>query len=203
MKKLLFLFSAILLSFAFIPVQNHFETSENIALQEFIPQGKISFSEIESIEKSAIDTNFETKLTFVDIEDGNVIKYLSEKTKIKSDIAFTQNEYVKTVKMNGNFTYDIKKISKNIEFRSTTTAHPDFILNTEEHSISLDKNTYSFSAKMSIDHSDNAFNSAWRGFVFANGKSKVVLAKLEDNRFGILIQQPNTKPQVVIQNDQK
>ena len=200
MKKLLFLFSAILLSFAFIPVQNHSETSENIALQEFIPQGKISFSEIESIEKSAIDTNFETKLTFVDIEDGNLIKYLSEKTKIKSDLAFNQNEYLKIVKLKGSFAYDIKKTLKNIEFGATTTTHPDFILNTEENSIALDKNIYSFSAKMSIEHSDNAFNSAWTGFVYTNGKSKVVLAKLEDNRFGILIQQPNKKPQVFIEN---
>ena len=53
---------------------------------------------------------------------------------------------------------------------------------------------------MSIEHSDNAFNSAWTGFVYTNGKSKVVLAKLEDNRFGILIQQPNKKPQVFIEN---
>ena len=203
MKKLLFLFSAILLSFAFIPFQNYSETSENVGLQEFIPQGKINFSEIESIEKSAINTDFDTKLTFVDLEDGNLIKYLSEKTKIKSDIAFNQNEYIKIVKLKESFAYDIKKISKTIEFGSTTTEHPDFSLNTEENSISLDQKTYTFSSKMTIDHTENAFESTWSGFVYSNGKSKVVLAKLEDNRMGILIQQPNKKPQVFIENQQK
>ncbi|MCL6219822.1 hypothetical protein [Zunongwangia pacifica] len=203
MKKLLFLFSAILLSFAFIPVQNYSEISENTSLQEFIPQGKISISEIESIEQSATNTDFDPKLTFVDIQDGNVIKYLSEKTKIKSDIAFNQNEYLKIVKLKGNFAYDIKKTSKSIEFGSTTTAHPDFSLNTEDNSISIDQKTYSFSAKMSIEHSDNAFNSAWTGFVYTTGKSKVVLAKLKDHRFGILIQLPNKTPQVFIENEQK
>ncbi|WBL25051.1 hypothetical protein [Zunongwangia sp. HGR-M22] len=203
MKKLLLLFLAILLSFAFIPVQNYSETSENRAIQEFIPQGKINFSEIESVEKSAINNENETKLTFVDIENGNVIKYLSEKTRIKSDIAYSQNEYLKIVKLKESFIYDIEKNSKIIEFRSTTKAYPDFSLNTEENKISFDHKTYVFSSKMTINHTENAFESTWSGFVYSNGKSKVVLAKLKDNRMGILIQQPTKKPQVFIENELK
>ncbi|MDN3595250.1 hypothetical protein [Zunongwangia endophytica] len=202
MKKLLLLFSAILLSFAFIPVQHNAETSDDIGLQNFIPQGKVNFSEIESVKKSAINIDSEKELTFVD-SNSLMLKYLTEKTRIKSNAAFNQNEYFKLVKLKGNLSYDIKKTAKTIEFRSSEAAIPNFNLNSEENSILLGEEVYSFSTKITIDHSENAFNSAWTGFAYTNGKSKVVLAKLDNNRFGILMDLPNKTPQVFIENELK
>ena len=200
MKKLLFLFSAILLSFAFIPMQDYSETSENTGVQQFIPQGKVNFSEIETVEKSKINNALEKSLQFEDKPDGSIINFLSEKVRIKDNASYGENEYSKIIKTKSQLSYDIKKTAEIIEFRSTEDTYPNFSLNSEENSIVLDEKTYSFSAKMNIEHSENAFNSAWTGFVYKNGKSNVVLAKLDNNHFGILIQLPNKKPQVFIEN---
>ncbi len=200
MKKLLFLFSAILLSFAFIPMQDYAETSENIGVQQFIPQGKVNFSEIETVEKSKINNALEKSLQFEDKPDGSIINFLSEKVRIKDNASSGENEYSKIIRTKSQLSYDIKKTAEIIEFRSTEDTYPNFSLNSEENSIVLDEKTYSFSAKMNIEHSENAFNSAWTGFVYKNGKSNVVLAKLDNNHFGILIQFSNKKPQVFIEN---
>ena len=200
MKKLLFLFSAILLSFAFIPMQDYAETSENTGLKRFIPQGKIIFSEIETVEKSKRNTELEKSLQFEDKPDGSILNFLSEKARIKENTSSGENEYSKIIRTNSHLSYDIKKTAESIEFRSTKDTYPNFSLNSEENSIVLGEKTYSFSTKMNIEHSENAFNSAWTGFVYKKGKSNIVLAKLDNNHFGILIQLPNKKPQVFIEN---
>ena len=200
MKKLLFLFSAILLSFAFIPMQDYAETSENTGLKRFIPQGKIIFSEIETVEKSKINNALEKSLQFENKQDGSIINFLSEKARIKDNASSGENEYSKIIRTKGHLAYDIKKSEEIIEFRSSDDTYPNFRLNLKENSIVLGEKSYSFSTKMNIEHSENAFNSAWAGFVYTNGKSNVVLAKLDDNRFGILIQFSNKKPQVFIEN---
>ena len=200
MKKLLFLFSAILLSFAFIPMQDYSETSENRGVQQFIPQGKVNFSEIETVEKSKTHNALEKSLHFEDKPDGSIINFLSEKVRIKDNASSVENEYSKIIRTKSQLSYNIKKTAEIIEFRSTEDTYPNFSLNSEENSIVLGEKTYSFSAKMNIEHSENAFNSAWTGSVYKNGKSNIVLAKLDNNRFGILIQLPNKKPQVFIEN---